>query len=117
MSRKFTPKLARRPIAAQYGVYAHSRSNNSATLSYGGTGETLMIVQPRIGFALIAAFLGATAVHAAELPSQHHIDKSKDAEAAKKCNVAGSPGIVAGNGVCVKLSGYVTSQFGAGQLK
>jgi hypothetical protein len=111
------PQLARRPIAAQYGVYAHLRSYNSATESCGGTGETLMIVQRRVGFALIAALVGATAVQAAELPSQHHIDKSKNAEAAKKCNVAGSTGVVAGNGVCVKLSGYVTSQFGAGQLK
>jgi hypothetical protein len=76
-----------------------------------------MIVQRRIGFALVAAVLGATAVQAAELPSQRHSDKPAQAEAAKKCNVAGSPGVLAGNGVCVRLSGYVTSQFGAGQLK
>jgi hypothetical protein len=76
-----------------------------------------MIVQRRIGFALLAALLSAAATQAAELPSQHHADKTKDAEADKKCSIAGSPGIVAGNGVCVKLSGYVTSQFGAGQLK
>ena len=41
-----------------------------------------MIVQRRIGFALVAALVGAAAVHAAELPSQRHIDKSKDGEAA-----------------------------------
>jgi hypothetical protein len=76
-----------------------------------------MIVQRRIGFALVAAVLGSTAVPAAELPSQRHSDKPAQAEAAKKCNVAGSPGVLAGNGVCVRLSGYVTSQFGAGQLK
>jgi hypothetical protein len=76
-----------------------------------------MIVQRRIGFTLVAAVLGATAVQAAELPSQRHSDKPAQAEAAKKCNVAGSPGVLAGNGVCVRLSGYVTSQFGAGQLK
>jgi hypothetical protein len=74
-------------------------------------------VQRRIIFHLVAALVSAAAVHAAELPSQRHTDKTKGAEAAKKCNVAGSAGIVAGNGVCVKLSGYVTSQFGAGQLK
>jgi len=76
-----------------------------------------MILQRQVGFALVAALLGATAAHAAELPSQHHTDKTREAEAAKKCNVAGSPGILAGDGVCVRLSGYVTSQFGAGQPK
>jgi hypothetical protein len=76
-----------------------------------------MIVQRRIGFALVAAVLGATAVQAAELPSQRHSDKPTQAEAVKKCNVGGSPGVLAGNGVCVRLSGYVTSQFGAGQLR
>jgi hypothetical protein len=76
-----------------------------------------MIVQRPVGFVLAAILLGAAAVQAAELPSQHHTDKTREPEAAKKCDVAGSPGIVAGSGVCVKLSGYVTSQFGAGQLK
>jgi hypothetical protein len=81
------------------------------------TGEDLMIVRRRVGFALVAVLLGAAAGPAAELPSQHHSDKTKNAEAAKKCNVAGSPGIVAGSGVCVRLSGYLSSQFGVGQLR
>jgi hypothetical protein len=76
-----------------------------------------MIVQRQIAIGLVAALLSASAGHAAELPSQHHTDKMKGAEGAKKCNVAGSPGVVAGNGVCVRLSGYVASQFGGGQLK
>jgi hypothetical protein len=76
-----------------------------------------MIVQRRIGFVLMAAFLGAAAVRAAELPSQRHGDKATQAEAAKKCNVAGSPGVQAANGVCVRFSGYVSSKFGGGQLK
>jgi hypothetical protein len=76
-----------------------------------------MIVQRRIMFLLMAALLGAATVHAAELPSQHRTNKAKDPEAAKKCNVAGSPGVLAGDGVCVRMSGYVTSQFGGGQLK
>jgi hypothetical protein len=76
-----------------------------------------MVVQRRSGFVLIAAVLGGAAVNAAELPSHRHSDKPTQAEAVKKCNVAGSPGVLAGNGVCVRLSGYVTSQFGAGQLK
>jgi hypothetical protein len=76
-----------------------------------------MIVHRWIAFALAAALCGATSGQAAELPSQRHADKPKQAEAAKKCNVAGSPGVLAGNGVCVRLSGYVSSQFGGGQLK
>jgi hypothetical protein len=76
-----------------------------------------MIVQRQIAVGLVAAFLGAAAGRAAELPSQRHSDKPPQAEALKKCNVAGSPGVVAGNGVCVRLSGYVASQFGGGQLK
>jgi hypothetical protein len=76
-----------------------------------------MIVQRRVALALVAALLGATAAQAAELPSQRHTAKPRAAEAAKKCNVAGSPGVLAGNGVCVRLSGYVSSQFGGGQLK
>jgi hypothetical protein len=76
-----------------------------------------MIVQRQIAIGLVAAFLGAAAGQAAELPSQHHTDKTEGAEGVKKCNVAGSPGVVAGNGVCVRLSGYVAAQFGGGQLK
>jgi hypothetical protein len=76
-----------------------------------------MMVQRWVAFALAAAALGATAGQAAELPSERHANKPKQAEAAKKCNVAGSPGIQAANGVCVRLSGYVSSQFTSGQLK
>ncbi len=76
-----------------------------------------MIVQRQVAFALAAALLGAAAAQAAELPSQRHTHKPREAEAAKTCNVAGSPGVLAGNGVCVRLSGYVTSEFGARQLK
>jgi hypothetical protein len=76
-----------------------------------------MIAQRWVAFALMAAFLGAIAGQAAELPSQRHPDKPRAAEAAKKCNVAGSPGVLGANGVCVRLSGYVSSQFGGGQLK
>jgi hypothetical protein len=75
-----------------------------------------MIIQRSVAFAIAGAF-GAAAAQAAELPSQHHTDKPKQAEAAKKCNVAGFPGVLASNGVCVRLSGYVSSQFGGGQLK
>ncbi len=75
-----------------------------------------MIIQRSVAFALAGAVVAAIAGQAAELPSQRHADKPKQAEAAKKCNVAGFPGVLASNGVCVRLSGYVSSQFG-GQLK
>jgi hypothetical protein len=76
-----------------------------------------MIIQSWIALALAGAVVAATAGRAAELPSQRHSDKSSHAEAAKKCNVAGSPGVLAADGVCVRISGYVSSQFGGGQLK
>ena len=77
-----------------------------------------MIIQRWVAFALVGAVVAATAGQAAELPSQRgHTDKSKQTEDANKCNVAGSPGVLASNGVCVRLSGYVSSQFGGGQLK
>lgn len=76
-----------------------------------------MIVQRWVALAVVAALLGAAA-QAAELPSQRgQINKPKKAEPARSCNVAGSPGVLAGNGVCVRLSGYISSQFTAGQLR
>ena len=76
-----------------------------------------MIIQRCVAFALATTIVTAGAARAAELPSQHHTDKPAHAEAAKKCNVAGFPGVQASNGVCVRLSGYVSSQFSGGQLK
>jgi hypothetical protein len=76
-----------------------------------------MIVQRWVAFALVAALLGATA-EAAELPSQRgQSDKSKKAEYVRPCNVAGTVGVLASDGVCVRFSGYVSSKFGGGQLK
>jgi hypothetical protein len=77
-----------------------------------------MIVQRWVPFALAAALCGATAAQAAELPSQRgQTHKSKQADAAKTCNVAGVRGVLGADGVCVRLSGYVSSQFGGGQVK
>ena len=110
--------LAARPIAAQYGVYAHSGGNNSATVSHAPTGGRLMIIRRWVTWALVGAVVAATAGQAAELPSQRgQNDKSKKTEYVTPCNVAGSPGVLAGNGVCVRMSGYVSSKFGASQLK
>jgi hypothetical protein len=76
-----------------------------------------MIIQRCVTLALAASVVTAVAAQAAELPSQRHTDKPAQVEAAKKCNVAGFPGVLASSGVCVRLSGYVSSQFGGGQLK
>ena len=73
-----------------------------------------MIVQRWFACALAAAVLGATAGQAAELPAQNK--KPTKVEPARKCDIAGNPGVVAANGVCVRFSGYVSSQFSAGQL-
>jgi hypothetical protein len=76
-----------------------------------------VIIQRSVALALAGAVVTAVAGQAAELPLQRHSDKPKQAEAAKKCNIAGFAGVLASNGVCVRLSGYVSSQFGGGQLK
>jgi hypothetical protein len=68
-----------------------------------------------ISFAILAILALPSALPAAELPSQN--EKPKLPKAVKHCNVAGSPGIQAANGVCVKLSGYISSEFTAGRLK
>jgi hypothetical protein len=77
-----------------------------------------MIAQRRPAFAFVALFLSFTVAGAAELPSQRgQTHKVKDTQSAKTCNIAGAPGVLAANGVCVRFSGYVSSQFSAGQLK
>jgi hypothetical protein len=73
-----------------------------------------MIVERWFACALAAAVLGASAGLAAELPAQSK--KPTKAEPASKCDIAGNPGVLAANGVCVRLSGYISSQFSAGQL-
>jgi hypothetical protein len=65
--------------------------------------------------ALAAALLGATAGQAAELPAQNK--KPTKAEHAQACDIAGKPGVLAANGVCVRFSGYVSSQFSGGNLR
>jgi hypothetical protein len=78
----------------------------------------LMLVRRTVAFALAAALFGAAASGAAELPSQRgQTHKPKQAEPARTCNIAGAPGVLAANGVCVRLSGYISSQFSAGQLR
>ena len=77
-----------------------------------------MFIRRRVALALTAALMGATAGGAAELPSQRgKSDKPKHAEPARACNIAGAPGVLGPDGVCVKVSGYISSQFTAGQLR
>ncbi len=78
----------------------------------------LITVERCLAFALVAALLGAVAGHAAELPAQNAQNKKpKQPEPVRHCDVAGSPGILAANGVCVRMSGYISTGVGAGQLK
>ena len=72
-----------------------------------------MTLERWLACALAAAVL-ATAGQAAELPAQNK--KPTKAEPARTCDIAGNPGVLAANGVCVRLSGYISSQFSAGQL-
>ena len=75
-----------------------------------------MVAERRsIALAVLATLASLTAASAAELPSQYK--KSKAQATAKHCNVAGSPGLMAANGVCVRLSGYVSTEFNAGRVK
>jgi len=64
---------------------------------------------------LAALLLAAATGQAAELPAQNK--KPIKAEPAKTCDIAGNPGVLAANGVCVRFSGYVSSQFSAGTLR
>src|SRR5271156_3094903 len=80
--------------------------------------ESFMMIRRWVTLALVGAVVTATAGQAAELPSQRgQTDKSKKTEYVTPCNVAGSPGILASDGVCVRFTGYVSSKFGASQLK
>jgi hypothetical protein len=74
-----------------------------------------MIVERWLACGLVVAVFGATAAQAAELPAQSK--KPTKAEPAKTCDVAGNPGVLAANGVCVRFSGYVSSQFSGAQLR
>jgi hypothetical protein len=74
-----------------------------------------MIAKQLLACALSAAFLAATAGEAAELPAENK-KPTKAEPTAQTCDIGGKPGVLAANGVCVRLSGYISSQFSAGQL-
>jgi hypothetical protein len=74
-----------------------------------------MTVERCFAFALAVALLGAIAGQAAELPAQNaQSKKPKQAEAVRHCDIAGSPGILATNGVCVRMSGYISTGVSVG---
>ncbi len=55
---------------------------------------------------------------AAELPSQAKKPKPPEtARAVETCNIGGVVGVVAANGVCVRLSGYISVGVAAGTVK
>ncbi len=68
-----------------------------------------------LAFAALALGAFALAGKAAELPSTPK--KAKPPEGAKKCDIGGMPGVLAANGVCVRLSGYVSAAVGGGNVK
>jgi hypothetical protein len=66
-----------------------------------------------LGFAI--ALLGLSCAEAAELPSQ--MKNAKPRETVKHCNIAGSPGFLAANGVCMRISGYISAGVSVGHVK
>ena len=68
-----------------------------------------------IGYALAAILMGVSIAGAAELPTRNQ--KGKPAKSVQHCDIAGSPGVLAANGVCVRISGYISAGVGMRQLK
>jgi hypothetical protein len=69
------------------------------------------------GVAAIVLSAFVAGAPAAELPSQARKAKPPEAAAVKKCNIDGIAGVLAANGVCVRMSGSITAVVGAGQSK
>jgi hypothetical protein len=65
------------------------------------------------GLVAVISLVGSVA--AAELPSQSK--KAKPSDGLKHCNIAGVAGVWAANGVCVRISGYISAGFAAGHIK
>ena len=70
----------------------------------------------RLAFAALA--LGASAADGAELPSQAKSAKPPEhAQRSRNAISAAIAGVVAADGVCVRLSGSISAGFSAGQIK
>ncbi len=63
----------------------------------------------------MAAMTVAASVTAAELPARY--GKAKPPDGLKHCNIGGVAGVWAANGVCVRISGYISAGFAAGHIK
>ena len=69
-------------------------------------------------FRVRGALLGAIAGQAAELPAQNaQSKKPKQAEPVEDIATSRARRASAANGVCVRISGYISSSFGVGQVK
>jgi hypothetical protein len=69
----------------------------------------------RLGLTLAMVALGLAGAQAAELPTRQ---AKAQAPAAKACQINGKPGFLAGDGqTCIRLSGYISGQVSAGNLK
>ena len=72
---------------------------------------------PILALVFALALLGPAA-QAAELPTLAKKPKPPEtAQGAKKCNIGGLTGVVAANGVCVRLAGSISAGVSAGQIK
>jgi hypothetical protein len=61
----------------------------------------------------------ALSAHAAELPVQSKAQAggAKPTQSVERCNIAGLPGVLGAGGVCVKVSGYISTGVAVGHLK
>jgi hypothetical protein len=67
--------------------------------------------------ALGAALLLATPCFAAELPSGKKAKATAPTQSLRHCDLGGVSGVLAANGVCVHLGGYVSAGVGAQNVK
>jgi hypothetical protein len=71
----------------------------------------------RVALFLLGVVFTNGVAYAAELPSQS-IKKPKEAQQpVHSCNIAGITGVMLANGVCVKMSGFVSTQVTGGPIK
>jgi hypothetical protein len=71
------------------------------------------LIRAGLAFAVSLSWVGAMA---AELPQRSDRPKTPAAKA-HACFIAGAPGFETPGGVCVRVSGYISSQASAGSLR
>jgi len=76
-----------------------------------------MTMKAIISFGAAACLAASFAAPAAELPSKN-AKPAALAEKMEKCEIGGEPGFRVGHGdTCLRVSGYVSAQVAAGNLK